>query len=185
MIRWPRANRVVGVLRSGWKFFWDISRRAPRDRFFFFFLWPFLTEIGFWARGGAQNARKSRKKLKITQNMYFDIFICHSKFHNVWTMFDRFFLHYTIFMVFFIAFRLGVARKTRGKVGKRLKIIQNMYFDIFLRHSKFHNVWTMFDRFFLHFTIFMEFLLLFTKYFSLNINRSLFFKIFLKLFQAG
>ena len=121
MIRWRRANRVVGVLRSGWKFFWDISRRAPRDRFFFFFLWPFLTEIGFWARGGAQNARKSRKKLKITQNMYFDIFICHSKFHNVWTMFDRFFLHFTIFMVFLIAFRLGVARKTRGKVGKSWK----------------------------------------------------------------
>ena len=78
----------------------------------------FLAKIGVGARGGAQNARKSRKKLKITQNMYFDIFICHSKFHNVWTMFDRFFLHFSFFKVFFIAFKLGVARKMQGKVGK-------------------------------------------------------------------
>ena len=121
VIRWHRANRVVGVLRSGWKFFWDIGRLAPTVQTFFSPVGCFLPKIGVWARGGAQNARKSRKKLKITQNMYFDIFICHSKFHNVWTMFDRFFLHFTIFMVFLIAFRLGVARKTRGKVGKSWK----------------------------------------------------------------
>ena len=103
-IRWRRANRVVGVLRSVWNFFsiiWDIR---PRDRFFFFFLWPFLQKIGVTTRGGDQNARKSQKKLKFTQNVYFDVFLRHSKFHNVWTMFHHFFLHSTILMVFFTAF---------------------------------------------------------------------------------
>ena len=115
-IRCPRANRVVGVLRSGWNFFWDIGRLAPTVQTFFSPVGCFLSKIGVWARGGAQNARKSRKKLKITQNMYFDVFLRHLKFHNVWTMFDRLFLHFTIFLAFFIAYRLGVARKSRWKV---------------------------------------------------------------------
>ena len=51
-----------------------------------------------------------------------------------------------------------------------------MYFDVFQRHLKIHNVWTMFDRFFLHFTFFVILLLLFTKLFSLNINRTLILK---------
>ena len=121
VIRCPRANRVVGVLRSGWNFFWNIGRLAPTVQTFFSPVGCFLPKIGVWARGGAQNARKSRKKLKIIQNMYFDIFLRHSKFHHVWTMFDRYFLHFTIFMLFFIAFRLGLARKSRGKVEKSWK----------------------------------------------------------------
>ena len=100
-IRYNRANRVVGVLRSGWKFFWDIGRLAPTVQIFFSPVGCFLQKIGVTTRGGGQNARKSRKKLKITQNMYFDVFLRHLKFHNVWTMFHPFFLHFTIFVVFY------------------------------------------------------------------------------------